>query len=121
MNSPTRAGSQKVRSSARSKGGRYYLKNRQKEINRKSAYRARVQSSYDAFRAVHPEYSGSKVDFMKLVRERNWVVPSHTRGGHPTPQIIEGERRFIEEGLGRFGSYISVRYPFGDVDESEVT
>lgn len=104
-----------------SHGGRYYRSHRDIEIARKRVERVRVDSAYRAFRAVHPDYSDSKRRFVELVREKGWRIPSHSRGGNPPAEILAGERRFVEEGLGRSGRYTSPRYPFAESEEWEVT
>jgi hypothetical protein len=104
-----------------SHGGRFYRQHRAIELARKSTARVRANSAYRAFRATHPDYSGSERDFLALVREQGWIIPSHSRGGHPSAKILEGERRFVEEGLGRTGRYTANRYPFAGADEAEVT
>jgi hypothetical protein len=114
-------GQRKAPGRGSSHGGRYYRAHRELELARKSVGRARLDSAHRAFRAAHTDYSGSKRDFARLLREKGWVIPSHSRRGHPSAAVLEAERRFVEEGLGRSGRYTTPRYPFAGADEWEIT
>jgi hypothetical protein len=109
-----------VREQPKSKGGIYYRAHRERELTRKKAWRARVDSAFKAFRAVWPNYQGLKRDFLKLVRSKGWAIPVHTRK-KPAPAVQERERKFVEEALGKHGFYRGPRYPFDQANEEDLT
>lgn len=82
-----------------------------REVARKKQYNLAEKSAYQAFVALHGPVKGGQKGFRALLKERGWKVPHHFRRIPPTFGEAESERRFIEEGLGRFGRYTRHRYP----------
>jgi hypothetical protein len=72
-------------------------------------YNIRERDAYRAWVSIHGPVKGGQKGFRAILREKRMAVPNRSR--KPTPERAEMERRFVEEGLGRFGHYTRHRYP----------
>jgi hypothetical protein len=80
----------------------------------KKLYNVAERDAYRAWVAVHGPVKGGQKGFRRILRERGMKVPHHYAKGPKSPETIEAERKFIEEGLGRQGRYNRHRYPEAD-------
>lgn len=74
-------------------------------------YNIAERDAYHSWVIINGPVKGGQKGFRKILRERGMKVPHHYTHRPKSPETIEAERKFAEEGLGREGRYNRNRYP----------
>jgi hypothetical protein len=77
----------------------------------KRLYNLAERDAYGAWVAAHGPVKGGQKGFRRILKANGMKVPHHYTRRPKTPETIEAERKFVEEGLGRSGRYDRHRYP----------
>lgn len=80
-------------------------------LTSKQLYNRAETDAYRSWVELHGPVQGGQKGFRAILRERGMKVPHHYAKRAKSPETIEAERKFVEEGLGREGRYVRNRYP----------
>lgn len=74
-------------------------------------YNQAERSAYLGFVAQNGPVKGGQKGFRALLKARGWAVPHHYAKKKANQAQAQREQAFLEEGLGRQGTYYAPKYP----------